>query len=233
MNIYWPNDFGATISSQAEVKVALDQLVTVMGTTPWRTQGNQIIDPYNQPFQITGVNWFGLETLDYAPHGLWARNYKDMMDQMKELDYNTIRLPFSNQLFEEGSIPNGIDFNLNSDLQGLSGLEILDKIVDYAGQIGLHIILDRHRPSANGQSELWYTDTYSEERWIADWQMLATRYSNNPTIIGADLHNEPHGSATWGSGDENTDWRLVAEQAGNAILETNPNWLIFVQGIEW
>jgi hypothetical protein len=61
--------------------------------------------------------------------------------------------------------------------------------------------------------------------------MLAGRYANNPTVIGADLHNEPHGPATWGTGGAN-DWRLAAQRAGNAILAVNPNWLIVVEGVE-
>ena len=62
--------------------------------------------------------------------------------------------------------------------------------------------------------------------------MLAQRYAGADTVIGADLHNEPHGQATWGSGDPSTDWRLAAEKAGNAILAVNPNLLIIVEGIE-
>ena len=42
-------------------------------------------------------------------------------------------------------------------------------------------------------------------------------------VIGADLHNEPHSPACWGCGDPNTDWRLAAERAGNAILSVNSN----------
>ncbi|HLH75029.1 MAG TPA: cellulase family glycosylhydrolase, partial [Chloroflexota bacterium] len=54
----------------------------------------------------------------------------------------------------------------------------------------------------------------------------------NDAVIGADLHNEPAGPATWGSGNPKTDWAMAAEMAGNAILDVNPNWLIFVEGIE-
>jgi endoglucanase len=71
-----------------------------------------------------------------------------------------------------------------------------------------------------------------QSRWISDWVMLAQHYKDNTTIIGADLANEPHGPATWGDGNQATDWRMAAEQAGNAILAVNPNWLIIVEGIE-
>jgi len=200
----------------------------------FHTSGNQIVDANNQPVRLAGVNWFGLETSNFAPHGLWARGYRDMMDQMKQLGFNTIRLPYSNQLFDAGSMPNGIDFSKNPDLQGLNGLQIMDKIVDYAGQIGLRILLDHHRSNAGNsanESGLWHQGGYSESRWIADWTMLAQRYAGKATVIGADLHNEPHGPATWGDGSAN-DWRLAAERAGNAILAVNSSWLIIVEGVE-
>src|SRR5688572_1067551 len=69
--------------------------------------------------------------------------------------------------------------------------------------------------------------------------MLAQRYAGNPAVVGADLHNEPHhvqgnpaAGACWGCGNTATDWRLAAERAGNAILAANPNWLIFVEGVD-
>ena len=156
-----------------------------------------------------------------------------MLDQIKAQGYNTIRLPYSDQLFDAGSTPNGIDFGQNPDLAGLTGVQIMDKIVAYAGEIGLRILLDRHRPGRQrGQSELWYTASYDEARWIRDWTMLATRYAGNATVIGADLHNEPHGTGVLGMRRLARDWRLAAERAGNAILAVNPDWLIVVEGVE-
>lgn len=204
----------------------------VIGQGYWHTDGAQILDAGNHPVRIAGINWFGLETPTYSPQGLWVRNYKSMLDQIKSLGYNTLRLPYSNQLFDPGSTPNQIDYTLNPDLRGLSGLQIMDKVIGYASHIGLRIILDQHRPGSNGQSALWYTAQYPESRWISDWQMLARRYKNNPMVIGADLHNEPHMPACWGCGNPARDWRLAAERAGNAILAVNPNWLIFVEGVD-
>lgn len=203
-----------------------------LGDGYWHTNGHRIEDSGNRAVRIAGINWFGLETGNYAPHGLWARGYRSMLDQMKAQGYNTIRLPYSNQLFDAGSTPNGIDFAQNPDLAGLTGVQVMDKIVAYAGAIGMRILLDRHRPDAGGQSELWYSASCSEARWIDDWTMLASRYRGNTTVIGADLHNEPHGAACWGCGDPARDWRLAAERAGNAILAVNPDWLIVVEGVE-
>ncbi|MBV9580151.1 MAG: glycoside hydrolase family 5 protein [Chloroflexi bacterium] len=196
------------------------------------TSGARLLDAQGNEVRITGVNWFGLETDAFAPHGLWARNYGDMLDQMAATGFNTIRLPYSNQLLQSSSMPQNINYQQNPDLQGLTGLQVMDRIIAAAGQRGMSVILDRHRPTAAGQTDLWYSNDVPESQWIQDWVMLAQRYAGNPTVIGADLHNEPHGAATWGDGNPATDWRLAAERAGNAILAVNPDWLILVEGIE-
>lgn len=200
-------------------------------TDAYSTKGNQIVDERGQPVFWNGLNWFGFETHNYAPHGLWTRTMDEMLDQAKAEGYNLFRIPYSNDIFKQVT-PNGIDFYKNSELQGKTPLQILDILIREAGERDMYVLLDRHRPDANGQSELWYTSAVSEVQWIADWVTLAKRYKGNDTVIGADLHNEPHGQASWGTGNMATDWRLAAERVGNAILAVNPNWLIVVEGVE-
>ncbi|MGW4875927.1 cellulase family glycosylhydrolase [Streptomyces sp. NPDC004262] len=207
---------------------------TAPGAGYWHTSGRQILDAAGQPVRIAGINWFGFETANYVVHGLWSRDYKSMIDQMRSLGYNTIRLPYSDDIFKSTAVPNGIDFSggKNADLQGLNSLQVMDRIVAHAGQDGLKVILDRHRPDASGQSALWYTASVPESTWIADLKALAGRYAADPTVIGIDLHNEPHDPACWGCGDTSVDWRLAAQRAGNAVLSVNPALLVFVEGVQ-
>ncbi len=198
---------------------------------PLHTHRGNIVDAAGRPVTLTGVNWFGFETSTFAPDGLYTRNYISMLNQMVASGFNTIRLPYSNALFRPGNTPN-INYMANPGLKGLTGLALMDKIIGAATSRGLMVILDQHRPDQYGQSDLPDTGTLSEQQWISDWVMLAKHYRNNPLVIGADLHNEPHGEATWGTGDPQTDWRLMAEKAGDAILNVNPHWLIFVEGID-
>jgi endoglucanase len=202
------------------------------GRGPLCTMNGMLIDTTGRQVHLVGINWFGFETESFAPHGLYARNYQDMLNQIAHLGFNTVRLPYSNQLFDPASLPTNINYSLNPDLRGLHGLALMDKIVAGAAKAGLCVILDQHRPTAAAQSDLWYTAQVPEARWLSDWVMLARHYHDTPTVIGADLHNEPHGAATWGDGNSATDWRLAAERAGNAVLAANPTWLIIVEGIE-
>ncbi|MEU6402489.1 cellulase family glycosylhydrolase [Streptomyces sp. NPDC046985] len=224
----------ASVPAQAAAPVRQSPAAAAApGSGYWHTSGRQILDAQNQPVRMAGVNWFGFETANYVTHGLWSRDYKSMMDQMKSLGYNTIRLPYSDDIFKN-TTPNGITYanGLNTDLQGLTSLQVMDKIVGYAGSIGLKIVLDRHRPDSSAQSALWYTSAVPESTWINDLKALATRYLGNTAVVGIDLHNEPHDPACWGCGDQATDWRLAAERGGDAVLSVNPNLLIFVEGVQ-
>lgn len=221
--------------AEAPVQAPASQPPAVPPGPPSRwlhTSGAQIVDDSGAAVRLTGISWFGFETSTFAPHGLWKRSLGAILDDVAALGYNMLRIPFASQMLDAGSTPSGIDFTQNPALAGKKPLELLDALIAGASARGLRVVLDRHRPDAEAQSALWYTAAYSEKRWIADWTMLALRYAKDPTVIGFDLHNEPHGAATWGSGDLATDWRLAAERAGAAVQAVNPELLVFVEGVE-
>src|SRR5690606_2802976 len=107
-----------------------------------------------KPVRLTGVNWFGFETGNRVVHGLWNRDYRSMLHQVRDLGFNAVRLPWSNAILTAGSTSNSITFSgtdpydgrspMNQPLQGKSTMEILDAIIAEAGRLGLKIILDNH-----------------------------------------------------------------------------------------
>jgi len=202
------------------------------GPSGWlHTKGSSILDSQNKAYVIRATSWFGMETSNCAPHGLWQIKLDDGMAQIASFGFNAIRLPYSNECLA-AKATSGIDDTKNPGLKNKTPLQVMDAFVASAKAHGLIVILDRHRPDSGAQSELWYTGTWSEARWISDWTMLAKRYAKDPTVVGFDLHNEPHGSACWGCGDPKRDWAAAATRAGNAVLKVNPNLLIIVEGVE-
>lgn len=209
----------------------------------WHTSGNRILDERNQPVRIAGINWYGFETVRQVPGGLTVQDYRTILRTIKGNGFNTVRIPLSNQMVEQPVVPGNIRFAnehgpINRDLQGLNSIEILDRIVEYAGTLGLKVILDNHRSEAGNsaeQSGLWYTSEYPESAWIGDWERLARRYAGNSTVVGVDLRNEPHNAnsdgACWDCGGER-DWHRAAERGGNAVLRVNPRLIVFVEGVD-
>ena len=126
---------------------------TGTGTGYLHTRGNQIIDSTGATVRLTGINWFGMETDNKTFHGLWSSNpWRSQLDTMARLGYNTLRVPFSDDALKAGAVATGVNDYVNPDLVGLSPLQILDKVIAYAGSKGMRIILDRHRPTAAGQT---------------------------------------------------------------------------------
>ncbi|MHA7155032.1 cellulase family glycosylhydrolase [Arthrobacter sp. TMN-50] len=227
---------GCGVASPAAKPSVLSEVraaeVSVKGSGWLHTQGSTIRDAANKPYVIRAANWFGLETPDCVPHGLWTIKLDDGLKQIKSMGFNTIRLPYSNQCITSGKVSSDTNFYANPELANKSPQQVMDLFVAKSRALGLNVILDRHRPSSDSQSELWYTPQYGEATWIADWKKLAARYKNEPTVIGFDLHNEPHGAARWGGSNPAHDWHAAATRAGKAVQSVNPKLLIIVEGVE-
>ncbi|MBV6850289.1 cellulase family glycosylhydrolase [Xanthomonas euvesicatoria] len=197
----------------------------------YSVSNNKIVDDNGNVVQLKGVNVFGFETGNHVMHGLWARNWKEMINQMQGLGFNAVRLPFCPATLRSGQMPSSIDYSRNADLQGLTSLQILDKVINEFNARGMYVLLDHHTPDCAAISELWYTSSYSEAQWLDDLRFVANRYKNVPSVIGVDLKNEPHGAATWGTGNAATDWNKAAERGSAAVLAVAPKWIIAVEGI--
>lgn len=186
-------------------------------------------------FLLKGVNWFGFETETYSPHGLWASSMDYLLDFLKREKFNAIRLPFSTEFAEkmDKMQPTAIDYSQNPDLKGKTAGQVMDILVRKCRQRGIYVMPDMHRFEGAGSiPSLWYDERFSEKRVIEAWKHIVSRYKNDSTVFAVDLKNEPHGPATWGTGDVKTDWAMAAERMGNAMLKINPKLLIFVEGID-
>jgi aryl-phospho-beta-D-glucosidase BglC (GH1 family) len=197
----------------------------------WTTSGTRIVAPSGGGFVINGLNWYGFETTNSVARGLGSVDYTTVLDQAKKYGHNTVRLPFSSQLWETNPLPAASLVSACPSCAGMRARDVMAMIVNYAGAIGMHVILDNHRSNAGNSAQengLWYSGSYTESSWIADWlsvqawthgiaqtqgapdAITVNQYASDgfPIVLGFDLRNEPHtpasdylGGATWGSGD--------------------------------
>ncbi|CAH0476929.1 unnamed protein product [Peronospora belbahrii] len=188
----------------------------------------------NETFLIKGINWFGGESIELVVQGLWptATSIGNAMDLFASNNFNALRLPLAmDSVVKDPVVESGQTAGTPS-LAGKTYLEILDVIIHEARERNILIMLDSHRIEA---SEPDFPDIAVPGDITPALQKLATRYCEDQgawNVFAIDIKNEPKGKATWGKGDEATDWNLQAAKIGNAVLKKCPRLLIFVQGVQ-
>lgn len=202
-------------------------------------QGN-IYDNNKNKFNLSGISWFGFETQDFVINGLWSHDMDFYLNKIKNNGFNTIRVPFSAEwiIYNYNLYPNEGLIAADELCKNKKSIEILDILFEKTFKLGLKIMLDLHRLHKEFISELWYSptdDMFPSSNFFKTWFTILDRYQNYPNLIALDLLNEPHGRATWGSGNPSTDWNSFAELAIENIQNRYPSnkWLYLVEGIGW
>ena len=148
-----------------------------------------------------------------------------------------------------GVIKAGTYGSINKEFVEADGKTLIDElrafdiILGKCKKYGIKAFIDIHSPHTDNSGHtynLWYGKAgVTTDIWIDTLVWMAERYKNDDTLLGFDLKNEPHGkgqegtaAAKWdGSTDEN-NWAYAATRCAEAILDVNPNALIFVEGVE-
>ena len=227
-----------TCASTSTTTPAVTIVTAATPSFPLHTAGAYIVDSNGLRVRLNAFNWYGADSTDFVVAGLQAQPLAAIVATIKALGFNAVRLPWSNQLYESNPVVGNYALTANVSLQGENALTILDQVVNALTGAGIMVILDNHNSNAEwccsttDNNQLWYNTAYPETNWIADWQGIVARYDKNPWVIGADLRNEPRGTATWG-GSAATDWHAAAQRGGDAVQTIDSHMLIFVEGISY
>lgn len=229
-------------------------VIALLLTAPafsYYTKNGKIYDTAGQSVQIRGISHFGFNTPILQPQFLWSMGWKEQIAQIKSLGFNAIRVPFVPDTLYDQTTVNQLSYintQRNADLINKTPLQVLDLWMEEANRQGMYILLDFHSVSKVRQYPTWFLSNpvdfnliynnqeYTKEHWLRDLAFVAQRYAHLPYFFGIDIYNEPNSIVRWSTGDPNATnpiyhWKTAAEQASTAILNTNPNLLIFVQGI--
>ena len=149
---------------------------------------------------------------------------------------NTIRLPFHYKLFTD------------EDYMGLTsnqdGFQRVDSVVNWCRNNGLHLILDMH-DAPGGQTGDNIDDSCggypwlmvspeSQQQFCQIWKEIASRYADEPVILGYELINEP--VATYFGEEEaslNTALVEVLKMGLAAIREVDCNHIVLIGSPQW
>lgn len=209
------------------------------------TSGDHICDLNGTEVWLTGCNWFGYNTGSNLFDGVWACSLDDALVSIADHGFNLLRVPMSAELllqWKNGEYPEA-NYNhaYNSYLDGMNSLEIWDHVLSVCEANGIKVMVDIHSANTDAMGHmapLWYTSDFTEEQYLEALDWISDRYKDNDTIVAYDLKNEPHGKASedehaiWNDSDDYNNWKRVAEEAGNIILDNNPYALIVIEGIQ-
>ena len=237
----------AAIANAATASPALPAAAGA-GSGYWHTSGNQILDSAGDPVRIAGINWYGFETPDEIAHGLWAQDYHAIINDIRNLGYNTIRIPFSNQMVETPIVPQNLSFYnatgpINTDLKGLNALQ--DPRQDHhlrgpggpQGHPGRPPLRGRgvrrgQRPVVHehlhqpGLGERLGHAGQNGTRATPPWSASTCATSRTPRPVTPTRRVRPGAPAMPAP---TSGW--PTSRPGNAILAADPNALIFCEGI--
>src|SRR3954471_19515677 len=106
------------------------------------TQGRWIVDRHGHHVKLAGVNWFGAESAEFVVGGLDKQPLAQIARTIRRGGFNSVRLPWSNQLVKENPVVAPDLLAANPRLQGKRALEVLDAVVRELGRNGLMVVLD-------------------------------------------------------------------------------------------
>ena len=147
---------------------------------------------------------------------------------------NTIRLPFNYKLFTD------------EDYMGLAaaqdGFARIDSVVGWCRDYGLYLILDMHDcPGGqtgdnidNGYGYPWLFESEAcQELFVRVWRAIASRYKDEPVILGYELMNEPVAHYFDNKDELCSRIEPLYKRAVKAIREVDPNHVILLGGGVW
>ncbi|MFD8593475.1 glycoside hydrolase family 5 protein [Kitasatospora sp. NPDC059646] len=228
-------------------------------TGPLSTRGRYVVDAGGNRFKLKAGNWAGAQgtwegsgsTTDPAdnqagqvsyniPLGLDRVPIADILAGFHTLGLNAVRLPFANALVHDTAPVPDAAVTANPQLKGRTPLQVMDAVVAALTADGFAVILNNHTTSYRfccglDGNERWNSGQ-STQQWENDWLFLVGRYKDNKRVVGADLRNEVRrdtwNDANWGWGDDHDEYAAF-EEAGNRILQADPDMLVVMEGINW
>ena len=210
---------------------------------PLRTRGRNIVDARGDRFKLASINWYGASDELFVVGGLNIQNRSAIAQAVKHLGFNSVRLPYADELVRSNPRVSAHLLSANPDLVGLGALDIFHAVVDSLTEANIAVIINNHMTSATRCCGVdpcnagWANDhlgplcrvSQTEEDWIGNWEKMMEPHVGNPLVIGADLRNEVRG--LWGTMPW-ARWAAAAERCGNRLLQMNRDWLVVVEGTE-
>jgi endoglucanase len=178
-------------------------------------KGKQFVTPEGMPFVFRGLNASDPERLFNIGH--WNRSY---FEEIKKWGANVVRFPVHPTAWRR--------------LGKAAYLELLDKGIAWAGELGIYVVIDWHS-IGNLRTEMYQNDMYdtTQKETFDFWRTIAARYKSNSTVAFLELFNEPThyngqlGQCSW------AEWKKLMEEIIGIIRAHDNPAIPLVAGFNW
>ena len=125
---------------------------------------------------------------------------------------------------------------------GQDGFARVDSVVEWCRESGLYLILDMHDcPGGqtgdnidNGYGYPWLFESEASQRlFVKVWRAIASRYKDEPVILGYELMNEPIAHYFDNKDELNKKLEPLYKRTVKAIREVDTNHVILLGGARW
>lgn len=177
--------------------------------------GNRFIDDHGDEFIFRGVSSSDPDRLDSLEH--WNKEY---FEAIKSFNANVVRFPVHPRAWRERGENNY--------------LELLDKGIEWAGELGMYVIIDWHS-IGNLRTEVFQADMYNTTKTetFRFWRTISARYKENPVVAFYETFNEPTtyhgqlGQLSW------PQLRELHEEIISIIYAHDKTVIPLVGGLNW
>jgi len=168
------------------------------------------------------VNWQGAQLKTFAPQGLDLSPVDYISKSIKSFGFNCVRLPYSLEMYYSNDTVADTVVAANPLFKGMTGMAVLDKVVESLTANGLMIVLNNHVSNAGpccsttDNNGMWYNANFPPQMFFDAVSQMALRYKDNLLVVATDLRNSVRPDETlnvqpsWGTGIELNDWRMAA-----------------------
>ncbi len=188
-------------------------------------ENGKIVDGSGNPVWLKGIA-LGNDVWSNPTEPVLTSHDESSYEDIASMGFNSVRFYLNYQLFEDDA---------NPYIYKEEGFEWLDKNIKWAKKNGIGLILNMHVPQGGYQSQgngtgLW-TDEESQARLIALWAEIAKRYSDEETVIGYGILNEPI-VPDIGTVEESVgQCKNLMQRITDAIRAVDENHIIFAERV--
>ncbi len=178
----------------------------------------------------------------YKQNGITKRD----IDSLAAWGFNSVRLPMHYNLY---TLPIEKEAVSGQNTWLEEGFKRTDDLLNWCAANKMYLILDLHAtPGGQGNDanisdydttkpSLWQSAA-NQDKMVAFWQKLASRYKDNPWIGGYDIINEPNWNFTGTNQNgcdelSNSPLRDLEIKVTKAIRAVDTNHLIIIEGNCW